>query len=161
MKRWTLEGLSLTSAMLVAASMASTPPAAADEPAPEAPAAVAGGYNDRFHVNMGSGKCVVLGVISFIDYGPGVPGNGKSNDDYIEVWDTCGNKHGVKGWAWKNGRLLGAKYNGKGDERRVIWDPFGNVKKGDGVGIKICEVDGPNDRTPGPCNSGTVRSVDG
>jgi len=111
---------------------------------------------------MGSGKCSVLGVISFIDYGPGKPGNGKPNDDYVQIWDTCDNKHGVKGWAWINGKLKGEKYNGTGSQSKpVIWDPFGNVKKGDYIGLKICEVDGNGDRTPGPCNEGSSRSRDG
>jgi hypothetical protein len=143
MKRWKLGGLFLTGAMIAAASLVSAPQAAAD---------------DSFGV--GAGACDhhdgPVGSIFFIDNGPGTPGNGESNDDYVEIWDTCDNHHGVKGWAWRNGKLLGAKYNGTGSQKRpVIWDPFGNLKDGDYVGIKVCEVDGSGDNSPGPCDNGS------
>jgi hypothetical protein len=100
------------------------------------------------------------GEASFVDYGPGAPGGG-NNDDY-EFGDLCPDGHGVKAWAWIGSKLLGSKYDGEGSGPAIIWDPFpaGNVKAGDLVGLKICEVDGANG-TPFNCGSAAHRSKDG
>jgi hypothetical protein len=152
MKRATLTALSLASAMIAAAS-ASAPPAAA--------------YEDTFCV-LSVWKCPSHGARAgracFVDYGPGVPGNDKGNDDYVVIDDFCRDHHGVKAWAWRNGALLGWKYNGKGNKRRVIWDPYGthnNIKKNDYIGLKVCSVDGPSGAPFPGCTEGTRRSVDG
>jgi hypothetical protein len=100
------------------------------------------------------------GSADFIDYGEGAPGGG-SNDDYIEVWDTCGDTHGVRAYAWLDGTYLGSRYNGNGAWEYVVWDPFGNVTAGQSVGLKICLVDGANDTTPSKCDEMTSTSVDG
>lgn len=85
-----------------------TPAAACGGAAPAATAgdAAAAAYPGRDYFDVwlgracdGDGPIPYKGVIAFIDQGPGRPGNGKSNDDYIELMDTCQNKHGVKGWA--------------------------------------------------------------
>jgi hypothetical protein len=153
MKGWTLGRLSLTSALVAAVASASAPPAA--------------GYEDTFGV-LTVWKCESHGARAgraiFVDHGPGVPGNGKSNDDYVVIDDFCKDHHGVKAWAWRNGALLGSKYNGKGNNGRVIWDPFGtdnNIKKGDYIGLKVCIVDGPSGPPFPGCTEGTRRSVDG
>ena len=60
--------------------------------------------------------------------------------------------------------LLGGKYNGKGHNGRVTWDPYGthnNIKKGDYIGLKACIVDGPSGAPFPGCTEGTRRSVDG
>ena len=52
-----------------------------------------------------------------------------------------------QGVGWRNGALLGSRYNGKGNNGRVTWDPYGthnNIKKGDYIGLKACIVDGPS-----------------
>ncbi|MFE4173888.1 hypothetical protein ACFRR7_17885 [Streptomyces sp. NPDC056909] len=102
----------------------------------------------------------LCGSADFIDYGEGAPGGG-SNDDYIEVWDTCGDGHGVRAYAWLDGTYLGSKYNGNGNLQYVVWDPFGNVTAGQSVGLKICLVDGANDTTPSNCDESTRTSEDG
>ena len=64
----------------------------------------------------------------------------KGNDDYVVIDDFCKDHHGVKAWAWRNGKLLGSKYNGRGNNKSVIWDPYrndNNVEKGDYVGLKV------------------------
>jgi hypothetical protein len=122
------------------------------------PAAAA--YDDSFAVYT-TDRC---GAVNFVDYGAGAPGGG-NNDDYTVVHDYCGDGHGVKAWAWLNGTLVGAKYNGSGSGGApVIWDPFkayGNIFAGDSVGLKVCLVDGDNDPTPAKCASHTHTSVDG
>jgi hypothetical protein len=127
-------------------------------------------FNDSFDVFLrggcGSVPTAYRGAITFVDSRPGVPGNDESNDDYVRIQDLCENGHGVKGWAWRNGKLLGSKYNGKGAFKPVIWDPYTrkkgtNVKEDDYVGIKICEVDGSGDSRPGPCDQDSRYSVDG
>jgi hypothetical protein len=63
-----------------------------------------------------------------------------------------------------HGALLGSKYNGKGNNGRVIWDPYGthnNVKKGNHICLKACIVDGPSGAPFPGCTEGTRRSVDG
>ena len=80
------------------------------------------------------------------------------------VDDFCKNGHGIKAWAWRNGALLGSRYNGKGNNERVTWDPYGphnNIKKGDYIGLKACIVDGPSGAPFPGCTEGTRRSIDG
>jgi hypothetical protein len=153
MKRCRLGALFATSALVAAAFSASAPPAA--------------GYEDTFCV-LTVWKCKSHGARAgracFVDYGDGVPDNGESNDDYVVIDDFCKDDHGVKAWAWRNGALLGSKYNGKGNNGRVIWDPYGtgnNIKKGDYIGLKACIVDGPSGAPLPGCTEGTRRSVDG
>jgi hypothetical protein len=151
-----LAGLSLTSTLIAAASLLVAPPAAAGGPAVEEPAPAPAHHKDDFDAFL-RGGCGTIptafrGAIVFVDHGPGVPDNGQSNDDYIRLTDLCENHHGVKGWAWVDGDLKGSKYNGKGAFKRVIWDPFGDLKGWKYVGLKICEVDGNDDKTPGPCD---------
>lgn len=94
------------------------------------------------------------GTNEFVDYGPGAPGGG-DNDDYLEIHDYCADGHGVEGYAWLDGKYLGKKYNGNGlAGAPVIWDPFGNVKSGHTIGMKVCNVDGADDATPTGCMSG-------
>lgn len=162
MKRRNVGAPCLIGALIAAASLASAAPAAACGGAAPAATAVdaAAAYPGRDYFDVwlgrecdGKGPLPYKAVIAFVDQGPGRPGNGKSNDDYIELMDTCENKHGVKGWAWVDGKLKGANYSGKGLGKKVIWDPFGNLKGRHYVGLKICEVDGNGDKTPGPCDS--------
>jgi len=180
MKRWKLGALSLMSAMIAAAAVVNVAPATAGGPEDGPPigseqlpvhrdetGATVAAAGDSFSAKAGP-LCYRpqhphgSGIASFIDNGRGVPGNDKSNDDYIEVLDACVDHHGVRAWAWLNGRLLpGSKYNGKGYRKTVYWDPFpsGNVKNGDNVGIKVCLVDGSGDnnhgRCPKPCGCAT------
>jgi hypothetical protein len=98
------------------------------------------------------------GVIDFIDAGPGAPGGG-DNDDYLELHDYCSDGHGVEGYAWLDGTYLGKKYDGNGlAGAPVIWDPLGDVKSGQTIGVKVCLVDGADDPTPSKCLSaeGTI-----
>jgi hypothetical protein len=76
--------------------------------APARPASAS--YDDSFSI-FTTGWCAVA---DFVDYGPGVRGNGESNDDYVVIRDYCADSHGVKAWAWQNGVPLGSKYNGNG-----------------------------------------------
>lgn len=138
-------------ALIAAGSLADTAPAAAED-------AAAAAYPGRDYFDVwlgpecdGHGPLPYKGVIAFVDHGPGVPGNGESNDDYIELLDACRNKHGIKGWVWVDGTLKGSRYVGKGLGKKVIWDPVGDLKGRHYVGLKICEVDGNGDKTPGPC----------
>jgi hypothetical protein len=94
------------------------------------------------------------GYLKFVDNGPGAPGGG-DNDDYFIVADTCGDNDGVKAWAWVDGVLKGDKYNGSGNGSKLVWDPIGNVKDGQSVGMKICGVDG-NEGTPYDCTTKTI-----
>jgi hypothetical protein len=153
MKSWKLGTPCLIAALTAAASSASAPPAA--------------GYEDTFCV-LTVWKCPShggrAGRACFVDYGPGVEGNDKGNDDYVVIDDFCKDDHGVKAWAWRNGALLGSKYNGKGNKGRVIWDPYGshnNIKKGNYIGVKACIVDGSSGAPFPGCSEGTRRSVDG
>jgi hypothetical protein len=93
------------------------------------------------------------GFVQFEDNGPGAEGGG-DNDDYLIVGDSCPNGDGVKAWAWVDGVLKGDKYNGKGAYKNVIWDPLGNLKNGQSLGVKICSVNG-NSGTPYHCQSVT------
>jgi hypothetical protein len=161
MKRRKVGAPCLVGALIAAASLASAAPAAT---AGDAAAAAYPG-RDYFDVWLGrecngEGPLPYKGVIAFVDDGPGVPGNGESSDDYIELMDTCANKHGVKGWAWVDGKLKGERYSGKGLGKKVIWDPFGDLKGRHYVGLKICEVDGNGDPHPGPCDRRT-REING
>lgn len=106
-----------------------------------------------------SNSNLAAGTVRFVDYGPGAPGGG-NNDDYLEIKDNCGDSAGVKAWAWLDGEYLGGKYNGNGANSKVTWDPFGNVKAGQRVGLKVCSVKG-NAGTPYNCHSLTVASKDG
>jgi len=99
------------------------------------------------------------GSAEFVDYGPGAPGGG-NNDDYVEVKDGCPDRVGVKAWAWLDGRLLGSKYVGPGI-KTVVWDPFGNVRANQEVGLKVCKVSGNNDPTPTNCEAWSTVSNDG
>ena len=85
MNSWKLGTLSLTSALIAAASLASAPPAA--------------GYEDTFCV-LTVWTCESHGARAgracFVDYGDGVPDNGESNDDYVVIGDFCKDGHGVK-----------------------------------------------------------------
>ena len=153
MDSWKLGTFSLTSALITAASSVSAPPAA--------------GYEDTFCV-LTVWTCKSHGARAgracFVDCGPGVPDNDKGNDDYVVVDDFCKDGHGVKAWAWRNGALLGSRYNGKGNNGRVTWDPYGthnNIKKGDYIGLKACIIDGPSGAPFPGCTEGTRRSVDG
>jgi hypothetical protein len=101
------------------------------------------------------------GYIYFVDYGEGDLSNPDKNDDYITLRDTCANGNGVRGYAFLNGQSLGSVYNGKGNDEFVFWDPFGNVKAGDKVGLAICSVNGSNG-SPFDCSSTyAFTSVDG
>jgi len=118
--------------------------------------------NDNFKTST-SNSC---GVLNFKDYGPGVPGNGKANDDYLVIHDYCRDKHGVRAWAFVKRRgtsnyvSLGSRYNGNGRAGApVYWDPFkaigtGSLLGGDVVAIRVCLVDGKRDRTPFKCSYG-------
>jgi hypothetical protein len=80
------------------------------------------------------------------------------------VDDFCEDGHGVKAWAWRNGALLGSRYNGKGNNGRVTWDPYGthnNIKKGDYIGLRACIVDGPSGAPFPGCTEGTRRRSTG
>ncbi|WP_027344585.1 hypothetical protein [Hamadaea tsunoensis] len=108
-----------------------------------------------------SDKSDPAGYIYFVDYGEGDLSNPAKNDDYITLRDTCANGNGVRGYAFLNGTSLGSVYNGKGNGSFVVWDPFGNVKAGDKVGIAICSVNGSGG-SPYDCSSVFVfASVDG
>ncbi|MFC7279256.1 hypothetical protein ACFQS1_35290 [Paractinoplanes rhizophilus] len=97
------------------------------------------GTNDSFQVCSqwtNNASCV-----EFVDYGEGKPGGGK-NDDYILIhqYDPYA-AYGVWGYAWLDGKYLGAKFNGSGYYApAVVWDPFpgGNVKGGQYIGLKVC-----------------------
>jgi hypothetical protein len=127
--------------------------------------------NDDFTALTSDG----CGAANFIDYGEGAPGGG-GNDDYIAIYDYCGDTHGVKAWAWITTQStagpitwpLGSKYNGNGLEgSAVIWDPFrdfnpdGNVLAGQKVRVRVCLVDGNSDSSPSNCGEATHTSVDG
>lgn len=112
--------------------------------------------DDSFSVQTTDGG----GVVDFIDYGPGAPGGG-NNDDYAKVVDIRADGHGVRAYAWVDGVYKGSKYNGKGYYSEVFWDPFGNVKANQDVGLKVCLVDGPNDTTPSHCAHDTQNIYDG
>ena len=124
----------------------------------QAPAQAA--VDDSFSVYTTDG----CGSVDFVDYCPGAPGGG-DNDDYAVIHDYCGDGHGVKAWAWLNGVLIGAQFNGNGlSGAAVVWDPFrdyGNIYAGDSVGLKVCLVDGNADPTPFSCRSATRVSQDG
>lgn len=100
-------------------------------------------YDDGFLLCTPEG---VYGACArFVDYGEGWPGGG-NNDDYVVLHDYNPDGYGTKAYAWLNGRYLGWKYNGNGYAGDpVLWDPFGNVIKGDYIGLKVCLSDGPDD----------------
>lgn len=121
----------------------------------------------RAAVNDSFLLCTPYGVygacVRFVDYGEGWPGNG-NNDDYLVIHDYARDGYGTKAYAWLNGRYLGWKYNGNGyDGAPVLWDPFGNVRAGDYIGVKVCLSQGPDDpnNLPHWCVEHTTRSVDG
>ena len=95
------------------------------------------------------------GTVRFIDYGEGAPGGGP-NDDYTEISDNCSDGHGVRAWAWLDGTALGSKYHGGGVTETVVWDPFGNVAPGGFIGLKVCLVDGADDKTGDECYEASV-----
>ncbi|ADD44602.1 hypothetical protein [Stackebrandtia nassauensis] len=99
------------------------------------------------------------GVVVFEDYGPGAPGGG-GNDDYVQIGDEGDDGYGVRAYAWVNGNYKGVKYFGKGYLEYTIWDPFGNVKAGQRVKIKVCLArwsGAPNEN----CGSKTRTITDG
>jgi hypothetical protein len=104
MKRWKLGTLPLTSVMIAAAAVVSAPPAVAGDPAPQRPAAeepAAAGFDDSFDVFLrggcGSVPTAYRAAITFVDSGPGVPGNDESNDDYVRIQDP------LREWARRQG----------------------------------------------------------
>jgi hypothetical protein len=101
------------------------------------------------------------GIVQFVDFGPGAPGNGEGNDDYVKLLDLCHDGHGVKAWIWRNGVLIDEQYNGRGAGKTVTFDPFGNVAPGETVGLRICNVDGNGDRRPNGCQDEQHTSRDG
>ena len=120
--------------------------------APECPL---GSNGDNFQLLTGD-RC---GRADFVDNGPGAPGGG-DNDDYIIIHDYCEDHHGVKVWAWKNGRSVDndvGGYNGQGlAGDPVIWDPFkhgtvNDLLPGDCLGVRVCLADGANDHTGASC----------
>lgn len=125
-------------------------------------AGLAAPANDNYYVNT-SASCVsgkagdgpYSGYLRFVDYGPGAKGGG-DNDDYFVLSDNCADSQGVKAWAWIDGKAVGDRYLGSGDGSSVVWDPLGNVKDGQNVGMKICQVDGNADPTPDWCQSVTI-----
>ena len=134
MNSWKLGTLSLTSALIAAASLASAPPAA--------------GYEDTFCVltvwTCNRTAPVPKGL--FRRLRPGVPDNDKGNDDYVVV-DDFARMAMASRRGWRNGALLGSRYNGKGQQRKGDLDPYGthnNIKKGDYIGLEACIVDGPS-----------------
>ncbi|MEV6056803.1 hypothetical protein [Streptomyces sp. NPDC052107] len=62
-------------------------------------------------------------------------------DDYVGVFDTCGDGVSVKAWVWISGKLIGAQRNGSGGE---VYFDIPNVKANNSVGIKVCAQNGPN-----------------
>lgn len=78
------------------------------------------------------------GNIEFVDFGPGATSNPANNDDYLVVADECADGWGVTGYAWLNGTYLGSHHDGRGSATSDVWDPFGNVRGGDLIGIKVC-----------------------
>lgn len=141
---WKHGALSLISAMIATLALVNVPAAAQ--------------VNDTFAIYT-TNEC---GYIVFVDYGAGAPGGG-NNDDYIRVNDLCGDHHGVRGYAWLNGKYPGSTYSGIRAPSSVVWDPFprGEVSGGDFVGIKVCLVDGPNDSSPLFCASRSQTAIDG
>jgi hypothetical protein len=159
-------GAALTAALSSMAVVVQVPVASAGDDQTDGQV-VAEAVDDGFGVQSeGFGDCGFGGTAEYVDYGPGLSGGG-NNDDYIEIVDWCFDGHGVKAWVWFNGKCLNfclGAYNGYGAGEVVIWDPFpnGNVKAGDKVGLKVCNVDGDADSTGvGVCGHATFRSVDG
>lgn len=120
--------------------------------------------NDSFAVATTGGGC---GVVNFVDYGPGAPGGG-NNDDYLVIHDYCGDKLGVRAYAWISNDIIGNVYLGAKNNTNgltgsaVVWDPFkewGNVIAGDRVGIKVCLFNKNN--TISKCAEASRVSVDG
>lgn len=116
--------------------------------------------DDQYVTNWDYYNECSAGRLDFVDYGEGAPGGGM-NDDYLVVRDTCANGDGVLGRAYRDGVLLGTKYNGGGSGTSVVWDPFGNVLANEVIRIDICSADGPTDYLGFECNSITFRSIDG
>jgi hypothetical protein len=124
--------------------------------------------NDDFRASTSNG----CGRVNFVDNGPGVPGNGESNDDYLVVHDYCGDHHGVRAWAWVKPRgfsdytSLGSRYNGNGEAGApVYWDPFKDLDPnhgllgGDTVAIQVCLVDGSNGSPRPGCSKVTYHTM--
>ncbi|WAL64958.1 protein kinase [Amycolatopsis cynarae] len=106
--------------------------------------------DDSFSVSTTDG----CGSVDFVDRG--------GNNDNALVHDYCADGHGVKAYAWLDGTYLGAAYNGNGEVAApVTWSPFGSVRGGQHIGLKVCLVDGTDDPTPSRCAERTVTSVDG
>jgi hypothetical protein len=120
---------------------------------PASPSAAAAAVDDSFGVDTGpSANCSRYGAVQFVDYG-------EYGDDYIGVYDACGDNVGVKAWVWINGVLKGAQRNGSGFNSEVYMD-IPNVKAKDKVGLKVCAQNGPNG-TPFACGERTEKSADG
>ena len=120
--------------------------------------------DDSFRIPTTDG----CGRADFVDFGPGAPGNGESNDDYVNIRDLCGDGHGTRAFArlFRGGSVfnLGSLYNGNGNGSVIVWDPFlsfGNVQPNDVVELRVCLVDGPNDTTGARCGIATRSSADG
>jgi hypothetical protein len=111
-------------------------------------------HDDSFTVYT-SNNC---GSARFVDYGPGTPGNGVNNDDYIEFTDICNDHRGVLVYAAVNG-VWNSDYNGAGHGHTIIWDPLGNVKPGDLIELEVCLVDESGNISK--CEYKAETSVDG
>ncbi len=115
--------------------------------------------DDSFSVRTTNG----CGSLTFVDYGPGAPGHG-DNDDYLAIRDTCRDGKGVRGFTEQNGILAGTEYNGRGNGKTKLFDPYQdgtNVVAGDEIIITVCLVDGPSDTTAEYCDYARHVSVDG
>ncbi|MEH1127584.1 hypothetical protein [Micromonospora sp. CPCC 206061] len=97
------------------------------------------------------------GYVYFVDYGEGDLSNPAKNDDYVSIRDTCADGDGVAAYAWHKGVKHGPKYNGRGFDEFMVWDPFGNVLPGERVGIQICSQNGTYG-TPYDCGSVIYRT---
>ncbi|MET8115352.1 hypothetical protein [Streptomyces prasinus] len=113
--------------------------------------------DDSFEVGTtGDRQC---GVVNFIDYGPGLPGNG-NNDDYLVIHDYCSDGKGVRAYAMIGDRHLGSKTNTNGlAGEAVFWDPFGNVEAKQVVTVMACLVNSSGEISQ--CASASRGSVDG
>jgi hypothetical protein len=123
--------------------------------------------DDSFAVSTTNG----CGVVNFIDYGPGWPGDG-NNDDYLVIHDYCADGYGVKVWIWLTRRTTAGsltfsweRYNGNGLAGEAVladpWQDQGDVVTNDRIGLKVCLVDGFSDPNPKSCDSRNHTSSDG
>ncbi|HEX6684513.1 MAG TPA: hypothetical protein VF062_17045 [Candidatus Limnocylindrales bacterium] len=123
-------------------------------------------YNDDFTVpTLTPGNCgsSPAGYAYFIDWGEGGLADPAWNDDYIVLRDTCRDGDGIIAFAFLNSEFLGERYNGKGFDGFVVWDPFaavGNVDANQNVSIRVCSVNGQYGE-PYDCNRIWYVSRDG